>query len=325
MKVIALLPTRNEAWVLPHSLACLSGFCDVIIVNDQNSEDNTREVCRTFPKVVLLEQSQSVICGKARWQLWDAARHYDGNNLLWCTDPDELMSPSLARQFIARQGDALVPGTAIECLFYHPPSIDRYRDDTSLYGPYWKPLAAIDDRRMDYDRNIGLPLHEYRVPFGDGTPIVRAQNFPVLHLQWLIAGHNQMKQAWYRCIELLTGRKTPVVINEFYKHSLPWGNVRTAPIPPAWVQDVTFPDMSIDETQSWQEREVLALFDEHGAEFFERLEIWHIPRLREEFERRVGRRPKADRSYLPTWPERAQRFGRRVAAAARRRLAPLRQ
>jgi hypothetical protein len=51
MKIIALMPVRNEAWVLPHSLACLSAFCDVILVNDQSSEDESREICRRFPKV----------------------------------------------------------------------------------------------------------------------------------------------------------------------------------------------------------------------------------------------------------------------------------
>ena len=44
MKIIALVPVRNEAWVLEHSLTCWSGFCDVVIVNDQKSTDETREI-----------------------------------------------------------------------------------------------------------------------------------------------------------------------------------------------------------------------------------------------------------------------------------------
>ena len=55
MKVIALLPVRNEAWVLPHTLSCLSGFCDVIIVSDQDSTDESRAICRRFAKVALLD------------------------------------------------------------------------------------------------------------------------------------------------------------------------------------------------------------------------------------------------------------------------------
>jgi hypothetical protein len=31
VKIIALLPVLNEAWILPQTLACLSAFCDAII------------------------------------------------------------------------------------------------------------------------------------------------------------------------------------------------------------------------------------------------------------------------------------------------------
>ena len=55
MKIIALLPVRNEAWVLRHALACLSGFCDVVLVSDQQSDDGSREICTGFPKVRLIE------------------------------------------------------------------------------------------------------------------------------------------------------------------------------------------------------------------------------------------------------------------------------
>src|SRR3954470_15498385 len=101
MKIIALMPVRNEAWVLPHSLRSLSAFCDVILVNDQDSEDESREICRQFPKVVVLASKQRLVCEQARWQLLDAARDYDGHNLLWCTDADELISPVLATRFFA--------------------------------------------------------------------------------------------------------------------------------------------------------------------------------------------------------------------------------
>src|SRR5688572_16067245 len=110
MKIIALLPVRNEAWVLRHSLACLSGFCDVILASDQDSEDESRSVCREFPKVVLFESKERLICEQVRWQLWDAARDYAGENLIWCTDADEVMSPAMAQRFFSSCG-TLEPGT----------------------------------------------------------------------------------------------------------------------------------------------------------------------------------------------------------------------
>src|SRR4249919_1285552 len=117
MKIIALVPVRNEAWVLDHSLTCWSGFCDVVIVNDQKSTDETREICRRFPKVVLLESAPADTVARlpqqARWRLLDAARNYDGNNLLWCTDADELVSPRLARAFIDASAAQVKPPRAV--------------------------------------------------------------------------------------------------------------------------------------------------------------------------------------------------------------------
>ena len=59
MRVIALLPVKNEAWVLEHTLACLSSFCDVVLVNDQRSEDGSRKIGKRFPKVVWIDSPES--------------------------------------------------------------------------------------------------------------------------------------------------------------------------------------------------------------------------------------------------------------------------
>ena len=61
MKVIALLPVRNEAWVLRHALSCLSAFCDVILVGDQDSDDDSRTISRSFAKVQLLESREALV------------------------------------------------------------------------------------------------------------------------------------------------------------------------------------------------------------------------------------------------------------------------
>ena len=55
MRTIAMLPVRNDAWVLPHSLACLSGFCDHILVGDRQSDDELRAICARFPKVAVID------------------------------------------------------------------------------------------------------------------------------------------------------------------------------------------------------------------------------------------------------------------------------
>jgi Glycosyl transferase family 2 len=325
LKTIALLPVRNEAWVLRHSLACLSAFCDVVLVNDQASDDDTRDICRQFSNVVLMESRDAKICEEARWELLEAARDYDGHNLIWCTDADELVSPTLVRAFLARERDRLVGGAIVECRYYHVwDRPDRYRDSVWPYIPYWKPIAIVDDRRADYSRARSLPLHEERVPIDSAASRVQGEQLPVLHLQWLLPRRNQVRQAWYRCREWLHGERPLREINLQYSFTLPNPRVATRPIPRDWVADVTFPDAGIDATASWQERDILGWFNERGPEFFEPLEIWHIPVFHEAFVRAVGRAPRFDRSHYPSFYARAHaaasQIARRVVGAARRRF-----
>jgi hypothetical protein len=321
MKIIGLLPVRDEAWVLPHSLACLSAFCDVVLVSDQHSGDASRDICRRFPKVVVLESAESQISTRARWTLLDAARGYDGNNLLWFTDADELVAPDAVRGFVDRRRDRLLPGTVVECSYVHLwTSPMRYRDANGPYAPYLKPIAFVDDRRMDYDRSRLRSIHEQRVPMTGAAATLTVDEVTVMHLQWLLPQRSQFRQAWYRCHEWMSGDRTAAEINARYAVTLPLARVPTVDVPAAWIDGITFPDFSVDAEPSWSERDVLAWFEARTPAFFEPLEIWHITSLEQAFRRHAGRRPRPDRSYRPSWPVRAAQFRRRAVAAARRRL-----
>ena len=323
-----MLPVRNEAWVLEHTLACLSAFCDVVIVSDQGSTDGSQDICRPFPKVVLLDTPLATEADRlplrARWRLLDAARHYDGNNLCWCTDADELVAPGLARAFLDQARAELTPPRAVTMRYFHLwKSLRRYRNDWSQYGPTWKVMAWVDDRQVDFRRDpASHPLHEPRTPMDDDPHVLAATHVPVLHLQFAMWRRNQMKQAWYRAVEWLDGRRTIDDINGPYAITLDPLVVRTAPLRPEWLEGVTLPAASVDDEASWHDAQMLRLFDERGVEFFEPLEIWHVPLLGREFRRRTGRAPHPDRSYLAPWPIRARQFSRRVFNAVRRRVLP---
>jgi hypothetical protein len=265
------------------------------MVYDQASTDSSRDICRQFPKVVLIESDTAAVCEVGRWKLLDAARDFDGKNLLWCTDADELISPVMFRAFLASDRERLVPGTVVEGLFHQLwEQPDRFRDDGSAYAPYWKEFGLVDDRTTDFDRSPTLPLHQPRVPLGAGQTTLRSDRLHVLHLQWLMADENQMKQAWYRCKELLDG-KTAAEINLRYAITLPASRTRTSAVPRAWTEGVSFPEL-VTRGITWQEKEIFEVLAERGAEFFEPLEIWHIPKLAQFFRNKVGRRPRPDRS-----------------------------
>ena len=323
MKTIALLPVKNEAWVLEYTLGCLSAFCDVILINDQQSEDASKSIAARFPKVVWIDSPDSKICEQARWQLWDVARQYDGNNLLWCTDADELLSPPRIRAFLEKTAPTLAPGTILDALYCHVwNGRENYRTGLGLYAPHYKAVAIVDDRRQNYDRSRALPLHEERVPVAPGATRIAITDPPLLHLQWLLPKRSQMRQAWYRCREWMQKERTALEINEAYSGTLPEWHVPTARMPAEWLEGLTLPGEDVDDQPTWQQADILRWFDERGVEYFEPLEIWHVEVLRDEFRRRTGRRPQPERSYTEPLPQRLSSFGGRVLRAIKRRVIP---
>ena len=293
MKVIALLPVKNEAWVLPHTLACLSAFCDVILVHDQQSTDGSREIAARFPKVVWIESRASNICEQARWQLWDIAREYDGHNLLWCTDADEVVSPPRIRAFLDRRGAILTDGVVVDALV--PPTSGAIPRAIALDSASTRRIGRLSRSStiagvMTIARGRCLFMKNAS-QLGVDTVRVRAEDAPVLHLQWLLPNRSQMRQAWYRCRELLHGELSAHAINAHYAGTLPQWHVPTAPIPPEWLEGVTLPDPGVDAEATWQDADIVRWFDTPGVEFFEPLEIWHVRQLRQEFTRRTGRGP----------------------------------
>ena len=152
---------------------------------------------------------------------------------------------------------------------------------------------------------------------------LQAENLPVLHLQWLLAERNQMKQAWHAAAASCStdresgSRDQRVLFGEPFR--------MPACAPPMCHRRGSRASPSRPAVD--RSRAIVAGARHPGLvrrrtrpAFFEPLEIWHIPALRDEFRRRVGRSPRPDRSYLPTWPERAQSLRAPVVSAARRRF-----
>ena len=53
-KIVACIPAKNEDYIIDKVLNVLSRFCYKIIVNDDNSTDDTQLICKKYEKVDLL-------------------------------------------------------------------------------------------------------------------------------------------------------------------------------------------------------------------------------------------------------------------------------
>lgn len=290
MKTISLIPVRNEGWILKYTLQNISSFSDVIIVADQNSKDNTREICKEFKKVILISNmNEGGHSNTVRWLLLDEARKIDGNNLIICIDADEMVSP-LYIEKLKDLAKTIDPGTTFSFPWIQLwKSTNKYRLD-GVWNKSIKPIAFLDDHKMDYRRSMVINDHTSRIP--EGKTNLRL-DFPILHFQFAAWNRTEVKQVWYRCAELIASPNTAKKINYKYKDSLDDNAAMTETVPAEWTNGMNFPDQNIlDSEDNIRLREIMAWFEKYGIGFFEPLQIWHISVLREEFEKTMAREPK---------------------------------
>ncbi len=292
MKVITLLPVKNEAWILPYSLANYSLFSDHIIIADQHSTDGSREIYNKFPKVKFFDNNFSGASNKIRWDLLNEARKIPGNNLIIYLDADELLSPVAVTEMTKYGNERAVAFQANWIQLVEDGS--KHRVD-GVWKNASKEFAFIDDRSCQYEQKELLIDHTARIPTID--PVTKLQ-YPILHLHYMAKSRSEMKQVWYMCTELL-GNVDPRRVNSRYAVAQ-FSKVITEPVTQDWFEGVDMPPEKVF-TDNYPERrdEILSMFNEKGIIYFEPLQIWHIDEFHEKFVTEVGRKPTP--SVYPDW------------------------
>jgi len=299
MKIIALLPIKNEAATLKECLLSLKAVADQIVIIDDGSSDRSREIaeesgCLVYPnsEVAALGWAEHSI----RNNLLSIGRSLGGTHFI-CLDGDEMLSSNFLNGGRAKIS-ALRPGQRMLMRW-----VTLWRDETqyisgrSAYTDIWKDFIFCDDGRMSHDyaflgvgRTPGPAGREIRLPDNQGV---------VLHFQFVMWKKNQTKQAWYRCCELVKGDRSPRRINNTYAISLENRKIRLKKVPADWVDGLCLPAGLKNASGRFHLEAINKLFDKYGLEFFEPLQIWHIPELKEEFIKKVGREPKS--RTFPGW------------------------
>lgn len=292
MKIIALFPAKNEEWILRSTLPPLLSIADEVVVLDDGSIDRTADIVRELGGHILKleDRAEKVVdMSRRRMALLEEGRKRGGTHFIWL-DADEVFSANFlpqARQVIGE----LKPGEKLllrwVALWKSPRA---YRDDGSVYSNIYKDFAVCDDPSTGFNKKF---LSESRTPgpFGEVKRIDESRGV-VLHFQFAAWERNLMKQAWYRCSELVEGSRSARRINNTYAITLDDETAGTKPVPDKWIEGL---DLNRDFTgfYDWHFKAIMAFFDTYGIEFFEPLQIWHIKELEREFVKRAGRQPKS--------------------------------
>lgn len=298
MKLAALMPVRNEDWVLNVTARRALDWADVLVILDHASTDRTGEILNGLVNryrerlCVIDEPDPTWREMEHRQRMLEAARA-EGATHIASIDADEILTPNLVPQIRGMIEDLdpgellFLPWLAIRAMHWGTCKFSYIADNVdSSVVVAWK-----DDPRYYWsaeDRG-GYQFH-HRHPFVKGPESYQHPIFPLtaeqggmMHLQFLSIRRLLAKQALYKMQELLRwpgkyfgGEDTAALlkVNALYDHTIQRLANPVRPLPSAWSFDTR--EMNIWDPEPWQLAECRRLIAEHGRERFAGLDLFGI-------------------------------------------------
>ena len=292
MKIIGLLPFKNEEKFLPTYLSNVQPICDEIIAVDDNSTDNSRQIMEDAGVIVKgYEDTENLkggwTCGLIRQHLFNYAREAGGTHFV-CLDADETFTSNfipIARDIISQ----LQPGEKAQLQWLALwKSYTAYRDDNTVWSRNFKDFIVADHPSLTYEYQY---MCEGRTIGGHTEDTIRrleVEHGAVLHYQFSCFNNFLLKQAWCQVGELVQqGPGALGAINNKYSICYQDQNVGMRDMPVDWIEGIPEPPVPNFDPE-WKEENFLRKnllpdiyrhFDEYGVEFFRGLNIWQIPQL----------------------------------------------
>lgn len=274
--IIVVTPIKNESWILRRFLAVCSSFADMIVVADQHSTDNSREICREFGKVRLVDNASDQYdeASRQRLLLETARRIVPGERFILALDADEILTADSRGAASWRVVHSAAPGT----VFYYekadigsPPS--RCRRSNTYF-----PLGYIDDGST----HKGDIIHSTRVPLRDASPREEIHDIKFAHLAYVRSEEFWARQRLYSLVERLKRTKTLRQRLGYYSPRLQRALIQAqmSQTPLTWLMPwrncgIDFESFATSDLNNYN-REILGMMDKYGAEPFFYDDIWDV-------------------------------------------------
>lgn len=211
-QIVVITPVRNEAWVLNQFLEAASLFADHIVILDQMSVDGSREIAKSYPKVILIDNTSEKFNEKERQEiLLKEARKLGSSNVLIALDADEIPSPTFLNEAFLRRLRTSDPGTVFQFdwLNLEPNCETAFRSPMA-------PIVFVDDGSPNMDN---ADMHRTRVPVPDRQKVIYLTDPTILHLQYVDQVRMRNKHIWYQVLEKATNpQKSSLSIYRTYHH-----------------------------------------------------------------------------------------------------------
>jgi hypothetical protein len=299
MKLIALMPVRNEAWILGLSARVALMWCDALIVLDHASTDGTRAILCDLAaefgheRIVWFSDEDAEWKEMAHRQFLLAAGRAAAGSHFAIVDADEILCAD-SLPHIRHWAKSLMPA---ECLQVRMHSMWRnpyiYRVDPASVWSNRRDLSLVfrDSPSLGWSPDRAGYQHHARAPRGTlavassvrghltrNQIATRNPDVGVMHMQWASWRRVTAKHAFYKVHERLTNASASVRrIDQMYNQALNEYGLVTLPAPPEWWTAYGDLLQYLDvEAEPWQEAEVKRLVAQRGLGTFKGLDLFGV-------------------------------------------------
>ncbi len=282
MKLVGILPARNEEWVIGASLRAALMWCDEVVVLNHASTDRTGNITNKVIDecgrvAVWYEDHPHWSEMSHRQKLLDLARDRKATHVA-IIDADEILTGNLLPN-IRNYIEILQPGETLQVgMLAMWRALDYYRVDTSIWSNrYDLTLAFADSPDLAWRTTNGYD-HHHREPHGSFRKRLDPLPGGVMHLQWCSWRRLKAKHARYKMDERLKYPQKPVAeIDRMYSLALNERGLNVQLVPESYWKPYEHLRKYIDlESEPWQEQQCKAWAAEHGKERFAGLDLFGI-------------------------------------------------
>ena len=280
MKLVCVMPVRNEAWVIGLTARAVLMWCDELVVIDHASTDAT--------VAELMHVRNDVGPRIHKWTepngVWEEMRHRQ--RLLECArlrgathialiDADEILTGNLLPT-IRDHIEATPSGAIFQLPWLQLREGICHVMTSGMWGSQNVSTAFKDQPEFHWTANDGYDHHHRHPrgkPFSPHYPFMPAwRGGGVMHLQFASKRRLLAKQSLYQCVERLRwpGRPMPDYVRTVRESEA----AAVSPVPAEWWAgyEHLMQYLNVD-AEPWQDRELRRLVAEHGREKFADLEL----------------------------------------------------
>jgi hypothetical protein len=285
VKIVGLMPVRNEDWCLGLSVRVALRWCDVLVVGLHACTDNSADIVYELqredaPLIILRNTEPEWHEMNHRQALLEAARKAGATHIA-LVDADEIQTGNSAPSGISQHWMMREP------LYNLRGGISKYHAN-GIWGNRETSVLFADDPALHWG---GDTFHQ-REPLGKHLPQVRA--YPhgqagTMHLWGANERRLRAKHALYKLTETLRWPEKPIGnIDRMYSWAIHgeqgharYGTPATwtyADVPEAWWAPYAdwMQYLDLSDRECWQEAEVRRLIAEHGKYRFAGLDLFGV-------------------------------------------------